>query len=99
MDLFLQLLFGAFLGAVSGYYTNTIALKKLFSNNGIIAREKDKFINEISKMISVKIINYDSIFKEIKKDKFKNNIKEFFKNVKDKLISKTAIKIKDISFS
>ena len=96
MDLFLQLLFGAFLGAVSGYYTNTIALKKLFSNNGIIAREKDKFIDEISKMISVKIINYDSIFKEIKKDKFKNNIKEFFKNVKDKLISKTAIKIKDI---
>ncbi|WP_297295892.1 DUF445 family protein [uncultured Brachyspira sp.] len=96
MDLFLQLLFGAFLGAVSGYYTNTIALKKLFSNNGIIAREKDKFIDEISKMISVKIINYDSIFKEIKKDKFKNNIKEFFKNVKDKLISKTDIKIKNI---
>ncbi|WP_300720648.1 hypothetical protein, partial [uncultured Brachyspira sp.] len=82
MDLFFQLLLGAFLGAVSGYYTNTIALKKLFSNNGIIARKRDNFIDEISKMVSKKIINYDSIFREIKKDKFKNNIKKFFKNLK-----------------
>ncbi|WP_295156126.1 hypothetical protein [uncultured Brachyspira sp.] len=96
MDLFFQLLLGAFLGAVSGYYTNTIALKKLFSNNGIIARKRDNFIDEISKMVSKKIINYDSIFREIKKDKFKNNIKKFFKNLKLNLISKTSLKIKNI---
>ena len=39
--------------------------KVYFSNNGIIAREKDRFIDEISIMISKKIINYDSIYKEI----------------------------------
>ena len=96
MDLLLQLIFGAFLGAVSGYYTNTVALKKLFSNNGIIARKKDSFIDEISKMVSKKIINYNSIYAEIKKDKFKNNIIEFFKKLKDKLILKTSIKIKNV---
>ncbi|WP_300368963.1 hypothetical protein [Brachyspira sp.] len=93
----MQLLFGAFLGAVSGYYTNTIALKKLFSNNGIIARKRENFIDEISKMVAEKIINYDSILNEIKKDKFKNNIKQFFKNIKSNLISKTYLKIKNIN--
>ncbi|ADG71122.1 transcriptional regulator [Brachyspira murdochii] len=97
MDLFFQLMLGAFLGAAAGYYTNTIALKKLFSNNGIIAREKDRFIDEISIMISKKIINYDSIYKEIIKDKFQNNIKEFFKKIKNQLISKTDIKIKNVA--
>ena len=97
MDLFFQLMLGAFLGAAAGYYTNTIALKKLFSNNGIIAREKDRFIDEISIMISKKIINYDSIYKEIIKDKFQNNIKEFFKKIKNQLISKTNIKIKNVA--
>ena len=96
MDLFFQLILGAFLGAAAGYYTNTIALKKLFSNNGIIAREKDRFIDEISIMISKKIINYDSIYKEIIKDKFQKNIKEFFKKIKNQLISKTNIKIKNV---
>ena len=62
MNFYFQLLFGAFLGSLSGYYTNVIALKKLFSNNGIIAREKDNFINEISKMVSKVIINYDTIY-------------------------------------
>ena len=97
MDLFFQLMLGAFLGAAAGYYTNTIALKKLFSNNGIIAREKDRFIDEISIMISKKIINYDSIYKEIIKDKFQKNIKEFFKKIKNQLISKTNIKIKNVT--
>ncbi|MEI0524899.1 DUF445 family protein [Brachyspira murdochii] len=97
MDLFFQLMLGAFLGAAAGYYTNTIALKKLFSNNGIIAREKDRFIDEISIMISKKIINYDSIYKEIIKDKFQKNIKEFFKKIKNQLISKTYIKIKNVA--
>lgn len=93
MDLFFQLL----LGAVSGYYTNIFALGRLFSNNGIIARNKDNFIDEVSKMVSEKIINYNSIFNEMKKDKFKNNIKEFFKRIKNSLINKTFIKIKDIN--
>ncbi len=96
MDLFFRLIFGAFLGAVSGYYTNIIALKTLFSNNGIIAKEKNRFIDEISKMVSEKIINYSSVYNEIKKDKFKNNIKELFKKIKNQLILKTNFKIKYI---
>lgn len=92
-----QIIFAGVLGAVAGYYTNVIALKKLFSKNGIIAREKNNFIDAVSIMISEKIINYHTVLKEIKKYVFENALISFFQNTLKSIISNTSIKIKNIN--
>ena len=65
------------LGAFSGYITNTYAVNMLFKEytplklGGVVKKNKEKFIDEISSLVEKDIINGNTLKDNIESDDFK----------------------------
>lgn len=49
------------LGALTGYFTNDIAIRQLFSKNGMVVREREQFTTLIVQVLKNKIIDADTM--------------------------------------
>lgn len=49
------------LGALTGYLTNDIAIRQLFSKNGIVVRERDQFIELLVRVLKEQVLSDDII--------------------------------------
>lgn len=49
------------LGALTGYFTNDIAIRQLFSKNGLVVREREQFTTLIVQVLKEKIIDTDTM--------------------------------------
>ena len=76
------------LGGVTGYITNNMAIKMLFRSyfgfGGVIEKEYESFIKNISELIERDLINHDTLLSEIKSDEFKKMldalVRDLFEN-------------------
>ena len=49
------------LGALTGYFTNDIAIRQLFSKNGVVIREREQFTDLVIEVIEEQLIDEDII--------------------------------------
>lgn len=49
------------LGALTGYFTNDIAIRQLFSKNGVVVREREQFTGLIVQVLTEQIIDEDTV--------------------------------------
>lgn len=93
------------LGAFSGYITNTYAVNMLFKEytplklGGVVKKNKEKFIDEISSLVEKDIINGNTLKDNIESDDFKEALRkvcyDFFnkylpENIEGKRIKETS---------
>ena len=70
------------LGAFSGYITNTYAVNMLFKEytplklGGVVKKNKEKFIDEISSLVEKDIINGNTLKDNIESDDFKEALRK-----------------------
>ena len=70
------------LGAFAGYITNTYAVNMLFKEytplklGGVVKKNKEKFIDEISSLVEKDIINGNTLKDNIESDDFKEALKK-----------------------
>ena len=49
------------LGALTGYFTNDIAIRQLFAKNGVVVRERTQFTEMIVRVLEDQIIDEDVV--------------------------------------
>ena len=49
------------LGALTGYFTNDIAIRQLFAKNGVVVRERAQFTEMIVQVLQDQIIDEDTV--------------------------------------
>ena len=80
-----ELLINFVLGGFTGYITNNVAIKMLFKEyfgfGGVIEKEYEDFIENISKLIERDLINDKTLKDEITNEKFKNSLKKVIKDI------------------
>lgn len=72
-------------GSITGYITNSIAIKMIFREygigkfklGGVVVKTKEEFINNISSLVEREIINSDTLGGELSKESFEKSIKDF----------------------
>ena len=96
-------LLNTFLGGITGYITNDIAIKMLFKKyfgfGGVIEETKDEFIENISQLIERDLINHHTLLPEIEKEPFKKAVFEVVKDMITIYLPRNSgdMKLKDIS--
>ncbi len=80
-----ELLLKAIGGGVTGYITNSLAIKMLFRKygpfGGVILKTKDEFIENISSLVERDIINHHTIEDELSKEEFRVVIKKIIDEI------------------
>lgn len=72
-------------GSITGYITNSIAIKMIFREygvgslklGGVIIKTREEFIDNISTLVERDIINPETLKEELSKESFKNSIVDF----------------------
>lgn len=72
-------------GSITGYITNSIAIKMIFREygigklklGGVIIKTREEFIDNISSLVETEIINPETLKDELSKESFKNSITNF----------------------
>ncbi len=93
------------LGAFAGYITNTYAVNMLFKEytplklGGVVKKNKEKFIDEISSLVEKDIINGNTLKDNIESDDFKEALKKVCYDFFNKYLPENieGKKIKEIS--
>ena len=49
------------LGALTGYFTNDIAIRQLFAKNGVVVRERAQFTEMIVQVLQDQIIDEETV--------------------------------------
>ena len=93
-------------GGVAGYITNKYAVNMLFKEytplklGGVVKKNKEKFIDEISTLVEKDIINGKTLKKHIHGEEFKKQlnitVEEFWNSGLKEIFN--DVKIKDISY-
>jgi len=92
-------------GGASGYITNKYAVNMLFKEytplklGGVIRKNKQKFIEELSELIERDIINGETLKEKISTDEFKMQLKDMCTSILTDKLRKSIndLKFKDIS--
>ena len=73
------------LGGITGYITNNLAIKMLFKEymgfGGVIEKEYQSFIDNISSLIEKDLINHNTLSPEIHSEQFQNALKEIISTI------------------
>lgn len=92
-------------GGASGYITNKYAVNMLFKEytplklGGVIRKNKQKFIEELSELIERDIINGETLKEKVSTEEFKNQLKKMNSSILKENLKESLndLRIKDIS--
>jgi|GEM_PF-3475148 Uncharacterized protein conserved in bacteria len=94
-------------GSITGYITNSIAIKMIFREygigklklGGVIIKTREEFINNISSLVERDIINPETLKEELSKESFKNGIDNFVDDLLNTCIYENTsnLKLKDLN--
>ena len=80
-----EFLLNMFAGGFTGYVTNNVAIKMLFKEymgfGGVIEKEYESFIENISKLIEKDLINDETLKDEINNEKFRVSLKNIIEEI------------------
>lgn len=75
-----QVLMETFLGALTGYLTNDVAIKGLFKKGGVVEKTRSDFIHEASKLLEDEIITEEVLRERLQLDSVKVAIDDLLRN-------------------
>lgn len=89
-------------GSITGYITNSIAIKMIFREygigklklGGVIVKTREEFIDNISSLVEREIINLETLKNELSKESFKNSIGNFVDDLLNVCIYENASNLK-----
>ncbi|MCH5138805.1 DUF445 family protein, partial [Clostridiaceae bacterium UIB06] len=94
-------------GSITGYITNSIAIKMIFREygigklklGGVIIKTREEFINNISSLVERDIINPETLKDELSKESFEKSISNFVDNLLNVCLYENAsnLKLKELS--